>query len=197
MAPVRIVGLGGSLAPSSRSLTALKLALDAAHAAGAVTELIDLKELDLPNFRPGVEVYPASVLRLIQAVDGAHGLIWSSPTYHGGVSGAFKNAIDWFDALKTRGRPKLDDKVIGLIAVSGGPHALHTVTSMDFMVRSLRAVAVPTVVAIPHSRTAFDEHGRPSRDGLEKQLHRLGAETTRLATQLSRGEHAEPRVVAG
>jgi len=47
-----IVGLGGSLARTSRSLAALKVALDGASEAGAATTLLDLRELDLPLYNP-------------------------------------------------------------------------------------------------------------------------------------------------
>ena len=50
-----IVGLGGSLARNSRSLAALRVALDGASAAGAATTLLDLRELDLPMYNPDDE----------------------------------------------------------------------------------------------------------------------------------------------
>jgi hypothetical protein len=43
-----IVGLGGSLAHTSRSLAALRIALGGAGEAGAATKLLNLRELDLP-----------------------------------------------------------------------------------------------------------------------------------------------------
>jgi NAD(P)H-dependent FMN reductase len=47
---MRIVGLGGSMAELSRSRAALRAALAGAAAAGAETELLDLRELALPMF---------------------------------------------------------------------------------------------------------------------------------------------------
>jgi NAD(P)H-dependent FMN reductase len=46
------VGLGGSIASSSRSRAALEVALEGAAGAGAATQLLDLRELDLPMFDP-------------------------------------------------------------------------------------------------------------------------------------------------
>jgi len=45
---IKVVGLGGSLAVSSRSLAALRVALEGAAEGGARTELFDLHELELP-----------------------------------------------------------------------------------------------------------------------------------------------------
>jgi FMN reductase len=47
-----IVGLGGSVARTSRSRAALEVALEGAASAGAETRLLDLRRLDLPIFNP-------------------------------------------------------------------------------------------------------------------------------------------------
>lgn len=44
----RVVGIGGTLREESTSLLALEAALRAAEEAGATTDLLDLRELDLP-----------------------------------------------------------------------------------------------------------------------------------------------------
>ena len=89
-----IVGLGGSLARVSRSLAALRVALDGAAAAGATTTLLDLRELDLPMFNPDTYAEPPpAASRLIEACYDADGMLWSSPMYQGSISGAFKNAL--------------------------------------------------------------------------------------------------------
>jgi len=56
--PLTIVALGGSLARTSRSLAALRVALDGASEAGAATSLLDLRELDLPMYNPDDEREP-------------------------------------------------------------------------------------------------------------------------------------------
>jgi FMN reductase len=94
MSRVRIVGLGGSLAQHSASLSALRGALEGARDCGAEVQLFDLRELNLPMFVPGVESVPVAARELCDAVHGAQGMLWSNPLYHGTVSGAFKNALD-------------------------------------------------------------------------------------------------------
>jgi len=80
---LKIVGLGGSLAESSTSRAALVIALEGAAAAGASTDLLDLRELDLPMFRPDLKEPGANVARVIEASYEADGMIWSSPLYNG------------------------------------------------------------------------------------------------------------------
>jgi FMN reductase len=50
---MKIVGIGGSLAPNSASLAALSVALEGARDYGAEIRLLDLRRLDLPMYVPG------------------------------------------------------------------------------------------------------------------------------------------------
>src|SRR5207247_432300 len=98
-AVVRVVGLGGSLARVSRSRAALQAALAGAERAGAETELLDLRRLDLPLYNPDEPDPIDAAARLIEASYAADGMLWSSPMYQGTISGAFKNALDWLHVL--------------------------------------------------------------------------------------------------
>ncbi|OLE97376.1 MAG: hypothetical protein AUG75_09065 [Cyanobacteria bacterium 13_1_20CM_4_61_6] len=147
---IKVVGLGGSLAAPSSSLAALKVALEGAAEAGAETLLLDIRELNLPMYAPDMGA-PESVLQLCQAVHEADGLLWSSPLYHGTISGAFKNALDWLQLLSDRKPAYLTDKVVGLISTAGGTQGLQAVNTMEFVVRALRGWAVPLVIPIPQA----------------------------------------------
>jgi FMN reductase len=50
---LRVVGIGGTLREGSTGLGALRRSLGAAQAAGVETELLDLRELNLPMYEPG------------------------------------------------------------------------------------------------------------------------------------------------
>lgn len=183
-AQIRIVGLGGSLAAPSASLTALKVALEGAAAAGADTQILDLRALDLPMFLP-TATPTEPVVGFCNIAYAAHGLLWSSPLYNGTTSGAFKNAIDWLHLLGDRRPPYLTDKVIGLISTAGGIHALQAVNTMEFITRSLRAWAVPLVLPIPRASAVFDAHGTTRDPQVADQLRSLGREVARAARQMT------------
>jgi FMN reductase len=175
----KVVGLGGSLSAHSSSLAALKIALEAAAERGAETVLFDVRTMDLPMFRRGVDP-PSAAVELCDAVFEAHGMIWSSPLYHGTISGAFKNALDWLDLLGDRDPPFLTDKVIGLISTAGGVQGLQAVNTMEFVVRALRGMAVPLVAPVARAYAAFDEDGRVADENIERQLRALGREVAQL-----------------
>jgi FMN reductase len=182
---LKVVGLGGSLAPQSTSLAALRVALEGAAEAGATIELLDIKELSLPMYDPANKNPPAAVLKMCALIHQADGLIWSSPMYNGTISGSFKNALDWLTLLKDRRPPYLTDKVVGLISTAGGMQGLQAVNTMEFVVRAMRGWAVPLVMPIAHAWKAFDERGVPQQSELVEQLHALGREVVRGSCQFA------------
>ncbi len=180
---VKIVGLGGSLKADSTSLMALRFALDAAEESGAEVEMFDVRELNLPMYTPGMEA-PAAATRLARTACAAQGMIWSSPLYHGTVSGSFKNAIDWLDLLRGEDPLFLSDKIIGLVSTAGGTQGLQAINTMEYIVRALRAWAVPFVLPVGQAWQAFDAHGHPSDPRTAEQLQTLGSEVVRAAQQM-------------
>ena len=194
-----IVGLGGSLATPSTSFAALRLALEGADAEGASSDVFSVRELALPLYEPGAPV-PEAVEKLCDAVERSQGMIWSSPLYHGSVSGAFKNSVDWMQHLAERDVPYLSGKVVGLVATAGGVLGLNAINSMEFSVRALRGYAVPMVLPIAQASQVFNDEGHVTDEAVGQQLARLGAEVCRAARQVSATgtcDYAEPQVAQG
>jgi len=126
-------------------------------------------------------------------------MIWASPTYHGSVSGAFKNALDWLILLAERTPPYLSNKPIGLVSTAGGVQGLQAVNTMDFIARSLRGWSVPLVIPVPQSWRTFDPGGHLVDEAIGDQLRALGAEVVRAARQFQHEgtcDYAEDRPYA-
>jgi FMN reductase len=175
------------LSPTSASLIALEIALDGAAEFGAETRLLNVRELQLPMFSPqGLANPPDAATHLAQTMSHADGLIWSSPLYHGTISGSFKNALDWLQLLSHNNPPFLTDKVVGLISAAGGVQGLQAVNTMEFIVRALRGWAVPLVVPVARAYQAFSD-GNASDPVLEQQLRALGREVASVC--LGRRDH--------
>ncbi|MCS6936149.1 MAG: NAD(P)H-dependent oxidoreductase [Candidatus Bipolaricaulota bacterium] len=178
----KILGINGSLRRTgSRTLHALEIALRGAADAGAHTELLDLKQLDLPFYddRPDVQSYPPSVFTLVERVRWADGLILASPVYHGTLSGAMKNALDFLELLSNDQPPWLENKVVGLISVAGGNSGINTINSMLHTCRAMRAWVLPLAVTVPGS--AFTPDGQLHDLNITERLLKLGVETARYA----------------
>jgi FMN reductase len=183
MANFRVIGLGGAVAARSVSLAALKLALVGAEQAGAETQLFDLNQLQLPMYSPDIQTPPEAVTRMCEAIYGAQAMIWSTPLYHGSISGAFKNAVDWMHLLKDRTPPYLTNMVIGLVTTGGGTQGLDAIKTMESMVRTLYGWAVPLVMPLARVGDGFNSDGEVINPALESQLHALGAEVVRAVRQ--------------
>lgn len=184
MRPIRIVGLGGSSNPRSSTTAALEIALEGAREAGAEVVVFDVQTLALPMYAYGVSTPAAEAL--MAAVRAAHGMLWCSPLYHGSVSGAFKNTVDWFEMLARDQPPYLSGKVIGLIATAGGDQALQAINAMENIVRALRGWTLPLTAPVARADTAFDASGAPVDPLLAERLRSVGREVVRAAEIWSR-----------
>lgn len=149
-------------------------------------QLFDVREMGLPMYDPDRDELPSAARELVEAVKEADGMLWSSPLYHGSVSGSFKNAIDWLHLLGDHDPPYLANKIIGLISTAGGVQGLQAVNSMEFIVRALRGWAVPLVLPIPRASQVFDASGHVKDVIVEQQLRLLGREVYRAAQQFAR-----------
>ena len=179
MDTIRVAGICGSLRPGSYTRVALKIALDAAAQAGAdETELIDLRDYDLP-FATGEEVAgnaAGSVLRIRAEVKAADGLILATPEYHNSFSGVLKNALDLM------GFDEIEGKMIGLIGVAGGSlGAFDALNELRNIGRALHAWVIPEQASIPEAWKQFSSDGALSNTALEKRLREVGAQVARFA----------------
>jgi FMN reductase len=52
--------------------------------------------------------------------------------------------------------------VIGLISTAGSIQGLQAVNTMEFVVRALRAYAVPLMITVRQAHAAFDDDGGPT-----------------------------------
>lgn len=180
-----IVGISGSLSHTSQSKTALEVALDSAQQAGASIELLDLYTLDIPIFKPMHLREPNEAVQLFcNAIRKADGLLWSTPLYHGSVSGAFKNAIDWLELLAKDPKPYLTDKPVGLICTAGGAQGLQAINTMEFVARALRAWVVPLTAPLT-GNVQFPITEEHAQDRNVVLLQHLGTEIVRSAQLFS------------
>ena len=95
-------------------------------AAGAHARLVWVRDLDLPLYTADLPV-PRPVREFVHAVYACDAMIWSSPTYHGSVSGSFKNALDWLILLAEHDPPYLTNKPVGLVTTAGGVQGLQAI----------------------------------------------------------------------
>ena len=155
-----IVGIGGTTRPGSSSEKALRYALALAEAQGADVELFDGARINLPMYTPESSVRSEGARRLIAALRRAHGVILSTPCYHGSVSGLVKNALDYTEDMCQDAEPYLDGRAVGLIVCGHGWQSTGVVLSaFRSIVHALRGWPTPMGVAINTLVERFDQEG--------------------------------------
>ena len=175
---IYVVAICGSLRQGSATHGALRIALSAAKAAGASVELLELSEYGLvfQGSVAGESDYPPGVSRLREKVKQADGILLGSPEYHGSFSGVLKNALDLM------GFDEFEDKVVGLIGVSGGRMGAANALSMLRTVgTALHAWVVPNDASIPNSSDAFDADGNLHDPELRERVKAVGKQVAEFA----------------
>jgi FMN reductase len=162
----------------------LRTALQHAEGAGATVSLADVRALDLPIYdqdRPLTD-YPATLPTLLATVREADAYILCSPTYHGTMSGAVKNALDTLNFLGSHEPRYLAGKPVALMALGGGG-AENTITGLQHAARGLNGLVIPTIV-IAGSGTVSDSG--IVDDLLRSRMHGMVDELLALARRLRR-----------
>ncbi len=177
-APIRVVGICGSIRPGSYTRAALALALAGAADNGAQTELIDLRHYQLIfcDGKDDESNYPADVAKLRAAVRPAQGIILATPEYHGGYSGVLKNALDLM------GFEEFEGKMLGLVGVSGGRMgAVGPMHALRDVGRALHAWVIPEQASVAQAWEVFDDQGHCRQPDIEKRLREVGRQVARFA----------------
>lgn len=170
---ITVAGLCGSLRDESYTRVALRIALDAASESGAVTELLDLRDFELPVFRPDRDE-PAAAAQLKRTLRESDAVILGSPMYHGSYSSPLKTALDYC------GFDEFEHKTIGLLAVSGGQFPVSALDHLRSVCRALDAWVLPYQTAIPDSHSNFTNR-KLVNDELHNRVVTLGQRIVRFA----------------
>ena len=119
---IALLALSGSAHSGSRNRRLLDLAIDAAVTVEADVSVLDLRDLELPVYVPGLEAsaVPQGVLVIRQILCAHDGLLICSPGYNGSVSVLLKNALEWGSqpTFGTGSLAPFRDKIAAIMSVS-------------------------------------------------------------------------------
>lgn len=161
---LKVLGVGGSLRAGSYSSRALRLVLELAGRSGAETRLLELRTVELPLYNPDTEEVTDAVREVGAAVLWADAFVLASPDYHGTLSGAMKNFLDYHWS-------EFAGKLFGYVCASH-EKGLTVMEGMRTAVRQCYGWSLPYGVSV-HGELDFDTAGAVTNARLESRLRML------------------------
>lgn len=182
-----IVGLGGTTRTGSTSERALMLALAHARSLGCDTLAFGSTQLPTEPYDPARPDRSPEAQALVSALCRADGVVIATPSYHGGVSGMVKNAIDFTEDLRTDARVYLSGRAVGLIVCADGPQAMGaTLAALRAIVHALRGWPTPFGAAINAATRPFGDGSQAPEPTALKACETVAEEVVAFA-QMARG----------
>lgn len=161
MTQLRIATLPGSLRKGSYNRKLLALAETYLETAGVEIDRLDLKDFPLPPYDGDIESeqgLPQAAWTLKAKIAACQGVLIACPEYNYGISGAFKNVIDW---TSRGGTNPWSTKVVGLMSASTGPiGGWRMLPQLRATLSGLGALVVPHQVNVREAKNVWDEEGK-------------------------------------
>jgi FMN reductase len=148
---IKLLAVCGSTREHSYSGRLAIIALATAREHGAETRLLELNEINLPTYNPDKDDMDHEGLRVAtEAVNWADAFLLASPDYHGSMSGAMKNFLDFYWA-------EFAGKLFGYV-VASHEKGLTVMEHMRTSVRQCYGWSLPYGVSV-HGEKDFDSSG--------------------------------------
>lgn len=181
-APVRVLGIAGSLRHASYNKAALRAALELVPE-GMTIETFDLAPIPMYDGDLEAKGVPASVTDLWKRVAATDALLFVTPEYNFSMAGPMKNAVDWISrdpAKAFAGRPAaMMGASRGVLGTARAQYHLR----QSMVLLDMHPVNKPEVF-IGAAHTKFDEAGKltdqPTRDFIAQLLVALRDWTRRI-----------------
>lgn len=187
-----IVGIGGTTRVGSTSEMALAAALEMARKLGARTKMISGASLAMETYEPGMSARSEKADELVTALREADGVLISSPSYHGSISGMLKNAIDYTEEMRVDERPYLDGRAVGCIVCADGSQAVgSTLFTLRSIIHALRGWPTPYAAALSSAMKPFAADGTVVHREVENQLWTVVRQVVDFANKFNCVSHAE------
>lgn len=186
----KILAFAGSTRKDSFNKKLVKIAADAARAAGAQVTYVDLKDIPMPLYDGDLETeqgIPENAKKFKAMLLAHDGLLISAPEYNSSITGVLKNTIDW----ASRPLPgeaafaSFAGKACSLMSASpgalGGLRGLVTVRSL---LSNMRVIVLPDQVAVPKAHEAFDADGKLKDPKQQSAIEALGRDLVGILVKI-------------
>lgn len=134
------------------------------------TDLIDLAEDPLPVLKERVGRHPEpskNAVDISERLHEADAILLVTPEYHSSISGALKNAIDYYWS-------EFQKKPIGVVAAStGGFGGINASTHLQQIILGMGAYPMPLNLLVPRIHQAFNDSFEPQNENIIKSTEKF------------------------
>jgi chromate reductase, NAD(P)H dehydrogenase (quinone) len=189
---VKILAFAGSTREGSVNKKLVKIAADAATAAGADVTVIDLRDYPLPIYDGDDEEangVPENALKLKVLFKGSDGFIIATPEYNTSISGVLKNSIDWV-SRPIEGEAFLEcfsNKAVGIVSASLGPFGgMRAQGHLRQILGGINMLVIPEHWGVGSaSADSFNDDGNLKDDMGQGMVQRVGASLAALLQRMA------------
>lgn len=180
MSTPKILAFAGSTRTASYNKQLVRIAADAARAAGAEVTLLDLRDYPLPLFDGDLEDQqglPENAKKLKAIFREHDALLIASPEYNSSITAVLKNTLDWISRGETDDEPALAafrGKTAALISASPGAlGGLRGLVHLRAILGNIGVIVLPDQVAVPKAHEVFDDQGVLKDERSARQVTRV------------------------
>ncbi|MDF2684788.1 MAG: NADPH-dependent oxidoreductase [Brevibacillus sp.] len=164
MLKMKVTLIAGSNRANASSTNLLRYIERLLEAKKISVQFIDLSELQLPLFSPDNWDFHPNVKQVLEAIADGDGLILATPEYHGSVSGALKNALDYITGSQVAGKAVLS------VSSAGGPLGVSSLSHLQTIVRNLHGINCSEWISIGYGSNTFGPDGAPLDEGMRDRV---------------------------
>ena len=165
----KMLAVSGSMREGSHSAKGLKILLDHAKEMGAETRFLDLRVLDLPMYNSPSSSGSKSLREANEATEWADVIVLGTPDYHGSMSGALKNYLDYH-------WEEFAGKLFGYICASH-EKGLTVMDQMRTAVRQCYGWSLPYGISFD-GKEVFNVEGTIIQPKIEQRLRMMARDLT-------------------
>lgn len=166
---MRVILIAGSNRKKSSSTQLCRYIEKELAAYSCQTELFELYQRPIPIYSPEEEEQEQhpNAQALKQAMLAADAVVLASGEYHGGMTGALKNALDYL------GFEHFDSKLVLAVSASGGAVGVSTLQQIQTTVRYVHGINCPEWISIGGANRAFLPSGVPEQAQVKERVKRV------------------------
>lgn len=186
----KILAFAGSTRKESFNKKLVKIAVDAARAAGAQVTYLDLRDIPMPLYDGDLETeqgIPENGKKFKAMLLAHEGFLISAPEYNSSISGVLKNAIDWASRPVPGEAPLacFAGKVVTLMSASPGAlGGLRGLVTVRFLLSNIRVIVLPDQVAVPKAHEAFGPDEKLKDPKQQTSIESLGRDLVGVLAKL-------------